>query len=63
MPDVMRTFKIAAEYRQKFHKDVVIDLVGFRKFGHNELDQPMFTQPLMYSVVKNMKPVRDIYRE
>ena len=59
----MRTFKIAAEYRQKFNKDVVIDLVGFRKFGHNELDQPMFTQPLMYSVVKNMKPVRDIYRE
>ena len=59
----MNAFKIAAEYRQKFSKDVVIDLVGFRKFGHNELDQPMFTQPLMYAVVKKMKPVRDIYRE
>ena len=43
MEDVMRVFKIAAEYRQKFKGDVVIDLVGFRKFGHNELDQPMFT--------------------
>ena len=63
MPDVMKTFKIAAEYRQKFKKDVVIDLIGYRKFGHNELDQPMFTQPLMYSVVKKMKPVRDVYRE
>ena len=58
----MRVFKIAAEYRQKFKNDVVIDLIGFRKFGHNELDQPMFTQPLMYSVVKGMQPVRDVYR-
>ena len=63
MEDVMRVFKIAAEYRQTFHKDVVIDLVGYRKFGHNELDQPMFTQPLMYSVVKDILPVRDIYRQ
>ena len=39
----MNAFRIAADYRQKFKKDVVIDLIGFRKFGHNELDQPMFT--------------------
>ena len=38
MENVMRVFKIAAEYRQKYKNDVVIDLVGFRKFGHNELD-------------------------
>lgn len=63
MEDVQRVFKIAAEYRQEFQKDVVIDLIGYRKFGHNELDQPMFTQPLMYSVVKNIQPVRDIYRQ
>jgi 2-oxoglutarate dehydrogenase E1 component len=63
MEDVQRTFKFAAEFRQKFNKDVVIDLIGYRKFGHNELDQPSFTQPLMYKVVNKMKPVRDIYRE
>ena len=63
MEDVMRVFKIAAEYRQQFKGDVVIDLVGFRKFGHNELDQPMFTQPLMYSVISKQQAVRDIYRQ
>ena len=59
----MRVFRIAAEYRQKLKNDVVVDLIGYRKFGHNELDQPMFTQPLMYSVVKNMQAVRDVYRK
>ena len=63
MEDVMRVFRIAAEYRQKFKNDVVVDLIGYRKFGHNELDQPMFTQPLMYTVVKNMQAVRDVYRK
>lgn len=62
MEDVQRTFKFAAEFRQKFNRDVVIDLIGYRKFGHNELDQPSFTQPLMYKVVNQMKPVRDLYR-
>lgn len=62
MEDVQRTFKFAAEFRQKFHRDVVVDLIGYRKFGHNELDQPSFTQPLMYKVVNQMKPCRDIYR-
>jgi len=40
-----------------YTSDVLIDLVGYRKHGHNELDQPMFTQPQMYDVVKKMKPV------
>ena len=62
MDDVANTFKIAAQYRQKFGKDVVVDLVGYRKMGHNELDQPAFTQPLMYAVVKNMMAVKDVYR-
>jgi 2-oxoglutarate dehydrogenase E1 component len=48
LEDVYHAFKIAAEYRQIFNHDVVVDLIGYRKFGHNELDQPSFTQPMMY---------------
>lgn len=62
MDDVANAFRIAAQYRQTFGKDVVIDLVGYRKMGHNELDQPAFTQPLMYNIVKSMEPVRNKYR-
>jgi len=51
MEDVAKTFAIAAEYRQKFEKDVVIDLIGYRKMGHNELDNPSFTSPLTYKIV------------
>ena len=43
MNDVAKTFRTAAKFRQKFQRDVVIDLIGYRRFGHNELDQPMFT--------------------
>lgn len=49
--DVDFVFREAAKYRQRFHQDVVIDLIGYRKMGHNELDQPSFTQPLMYKQV------------
>ena len=45
---VHHVFSIAAEYRQTFGHDVIIDLIGYRKYGHNELDQPSFTQPFMY---------------
>lgn len=48
---VTRVFRLAAEYRQTFHDDVIIDFVGYRKHGHNELDQPLFTQPLMYKCI------------
>jgi 2-oxoglutarate dehydrogenase E1 component len=57
LEDVCYVFKIAAKYRQKFQKDVVVDLIGYRKFGHNELDQPSFTQPIMYKQVAKMTPV------
>jgi len=63
MEDVANVFRIAAEYRQKFKKDVVIDVIAYRKMGHNELDQPMFTQPLMYSIVKKMNPVVEMYKK
>ena len=49
---VMLVANIAAEWRATWHRDVVIDLVGYRRFGHNEIDEPMFTQPIMYSIIK-----------
>uniref|UniRef100_A0A1Q3FYP1 2-oxoglutarate dehydrogenase complex component E1 n=1 Tax=Culex tarsalis TaxID=7177 RepID=A0A1Q3FYP1_CULTA len=58
---VMHVCKVAAEWRATFHKDVVIDLVSYRRNGHNEIDEPMFTQPLMYKKVRSIKPVLDIY--
>ena len=45
--------KVATEYRQKFRRDVVIDIFCFRKFGHNEGDEPSFTQPIMYKKLEN----------
>ena len=58
---VIHVCRIAAEYRSTFHKDVVVDLVGYRKYGHNEIDEPMFTQPIMYSIVKKHTGILDIY--
>ncbi|XP_068082629.1 2-oxoglutarate dehydrogenase complex component E1 [Anabrus simplex] len=54
---VMYVCKIAAEWRATFHKDVVIDIVCYRRSGHNEIDEPMFTQPLMYHKIRNTLPV------
>ena len=53
--------KIAVEYRQKFGKDVVIDVFCYRRFGHNEGDEPAFTQPLMYKIIKDQPSTREIY--
>jgi 2-oxoglutarate dehydrogenase E1 component len=53
--------KIAVEYRQKFAKPVVIDMFCYRRFGHNEGDEPSFTQPLMYSKIRAHKSTLDIY--
>lgn len=60
---VLQVANIAAEYRSKFHKDVVVDLVGYRRHGHNEIDEPMFTQPMMYKIIKKHKNVLDIYAD
>lgn len=51
------------EYRQKFHKDFVINLIGYRRYGHNEGDEPSFTQPLMYEKIKSHPSVRSIFAE
>ena len=55
--------KLALEYRQIFNKDIVIDLFGYRRHGHNEGDEPGFTQPLLYEKIKQHPSVQSIYRE
>ncbi|HEY6806288.1 MAG TPA: multifunctional oxoglutarate decarboxylase/oxoglutarate dehydrogenase thiamine pyrophosphate-binding subunit/dihydrolipoyllysine-residue succinyltransferase subunit [Pyrinomonadaceae bacterium] len=56
-----RALQIALEYRQEFNKDVVLDVIGFRRLGHNETDEPSYTQPLMYARVKAHEGVRTLY--
>jgi 2-oxoglutarate dehydrogenase E1 component len=56
-----RALQIALAYRQEFNKDVVLDLIGFRRLGHNETDEPSYTQPLMYARVKAHPGVRTLY--
>ncbi|XP_015178830.1 PREDICTED: 2-oxoglutarate dehydrogenase, mitochondrial isoform X3 [Polistes dominula] len=58
---VMHVCKVAAEWRATFHKDVVIDIVSYRRNGHNEIDEPMFTQPLMYRKIRHTPPALDKY--
>ncbi|EPT30542.1 putative 2-oxoglutarate dehydrogenase e1 component, mitochondrial precursor [Toxoplasma gondii TgCatPRC2] len=55
--------ELALEYRQRFKGDVFIDLIGYRRLGHNELDMPKFTQPRMYNLISKKKSVFDIYSE
>src|SRR5690606_7363936 len=51
----------AAEYRQRFHADVVVDLFCYRKYGHNEGDEPRFTQPQMYAAIDKKRTIREVY--
>ncbi|XP_028318021.1 2-oxoglutarate dehydrogenase, mitochondrial isoform X2 [Gouania willdenowi] len=60
---VMYVCNVAAEWRSTFHKDVVVDLVCYRRNGHNEIDEPMFTQPLMYKQIKKQKGVLQKFAE
>ncbi len=53
--------KMAIEYRQRFHRDIVIDMWCYRRFGHNEGDEPGFTQPLMYKTIRQHPPVSAVY--
>ena len=59
----VRVAELAFEYRQRFHKDCVIDLVCYRRHGHNEGDDPSYTQPLMYKAIAEHRSVRKLYVE
>ena len=60
---VVHVAKVATEFRQKFHKDVVIDMFCYRRFGHNEGDEPAFTQPMMYARIAKQPTTASIHSE
>ena len=63
-PDsVVRAARFAADYRYTFHTDVLVDLIGYRRYGHSEIDDPTITQPLRYGRIKNHAPLYRIYSE
>lgn len=60
---VIKVSKLAYKYKETFKKDIMIDLIGYRKYGHNEGDEPVFTQPAMYSNISKLKPAYEVYLE
>ncbi|MHB8657053.1 MAG: multifunctional oxoglutarate decarboxylase/oxoglutarate dehydrogenase thiamine pyrophosphate-binding subunit/dihydrolipoyllysine-residue succinyltransferase subunit [Solirubrobacteraceae bacterium] len=60
-PACISAVRLAFAFRQEFGHDVLIDLIGYRRFGHNEADEPAYTQPEMYQVIKKHPPVRELY--
>ena len=60
---VVHAAKVATEFRQQFHKDVVLDIFCYRRFGHNEGDEPMFTNPQMYTRIRKQKTTLQLYTE
>lgn len=60
---VVKAAALAVKYRQHYHQDIFIDMVGYRRHGHNEGDDPSFTQPLMYEVIKKHPNVREVYNQ
>ncbi|HEX7077252.1 MAG TPA: 2-oxoglutarate dehydrogenase E1 component [Candidatus Eisenbacteria bacterium] len=59
---VVRAVRLAMEFRRRFRRDVVLDLYGYRRHGHNEGDEPAFTQPLLYAAIAKRRPIHEIYR-
>lgn len=53
--DVLRATRLAVEYQRLFRKDVILDLICYRQWGHNELDEPFFTNPAMYKIIRSVK--------
>uniref|UniRef100_A0AAY4BQV2 2-oxoadipate dehydrogenase complex component E1 n=1 Tax=Denticeps clupeoides TaxID=299321 RepID=A0AAY4BQV2_9TELE len=61
--DVLRATRLAVEYQRRFRKDVIVDLLCYRQWGHNELDEPSFTNPAMYKIIRSRTSVPDSYAE
>ncbi|KAL1409551.1 hypothetical protein Q8F55_003535 [Vanrija albida] len=61
--DVVRAMDVAFQYRTKFRKDIIVDLICYRRWGHNELDEPGFTQPLMYEKIRSRKSVPELFEQ
>ncbi len=61
--DVLRASHLAFAYREKFRKDIIVDYFCYRKYGHNELDEPAFTQPHMYTAIRQRASIPDSYGE
>uniref|UniRef100_UPI00398F6A1A 2-oxoadipate dehydrogenase complex component E1 n=1 Tax=Pristiophorus japonicus TaxID=55135 RepID=UPI00398F6A1A len=61
--EVIRATRLAVEYQRRFRKDVIIDLLCYRQWGHNELDEPTFTNPTMYKIIRSRKSIPDLYSE
>uniref|UniRef100_G3R5K5 2-oxoadipate dehydrogenase complex component E1 n=1 Tax=Gorilla gorilla gorilla TaxID=9595 RepID=G3R5K5_GORGO len=61
--EVVRATRLAFEYQRHFRKDVIIDLLCYRQWGHNELDEPFFTNPIMYKIIRARKSIPDTYAE
>ena len=60
---LVHVVRLAIDYRQTFHTDVFIDILAYRKYGHNEGDEPRFTQPTLYKAISNHPNPRDIYKK
>ena len=58
-----QAMRLAMAYREKWQRDIVIDVIGYRRYGHNETDEPAYTQPLMTASIKNHKPASELYRD
>ncbi|KAG8012767.1 putative 2-oxoglutarate dehydrogenase E1 component DHKTD1 [Nibea albiflora] len=61
--EVLRATRLAVEYQRLFRKDVILDLICYRQWGHNELDEPFFTNPAMYKIIRSRKSVPDSYSD